>query len=222
MKKIIIIGNSIAAEIIYGYLKKDSRYKIIGFAVNKEFITQDKIFDYQLAPLENLGDYFDNKDCSAIIAMGYKNLNQNRRKVFEQVKNLGFQVETYIHQNTAIYSDQIGEGSIILPNSTLEPYSKVGSNSVVWANCVVGHHSIIENNCWIASGTVIAGQAVVKNNCFLGVNTTIANQVIVDEFNIVGANTAIIKDTKKNEVYLSRGGEKHRFNSDDYAKYFLK
>ena len=220
MQKLIIIGNSTAAKILYGYLKDDKRYKIVAFSVNKQFITDKKLFNVDVIDIELLNDKYHVKEHKIILGLGYNNINKDREEMFQKVSKLGYLIETYIHPDAKVFNEfNIGKGSIVLPNSVIEPYSQIGKNSVIWANCTVAHHSIIEDNCWIASGCVIAGEATIKNNSFLGVNSTVVNKIIIESFNIIGANTMISKNTKPNEVYLSRSGEKHRFNAGDYAQY---
>ena len=225
MQKIIIAGNSLSAEILYSYIKLDQRYKILGFTVDEKFIQAKTLFSLEVLPLEKLHTFYDpsKTDMKIILAIGYKDLNRTRENIYTRLKEQGFSIETYIHPEAKIYNGgNIGEGSIVLANSVIEPFSTLGINSVVWANCTIGHHSKVENHCWIASGTVIAGEGVVRNNSFLGVNVTVANKVTVEEFNVIGGSTFITKDTKKNEVYLSRHGEKHRFDSENYMKFFIK
>ena len=221
MQKVIIAGNGITAEIIYDYIKNDNRYEVSAFCADKEYINKNKLLNLDVIDIETIKDNYSINDYKVIIALGYNNTNQDRMNVFNRIMDFGYSVETYIHPDAKIYTDKkIGTGSIILPGAVVEPFACIGSNTVVWANALVAHHAVINDHCWIASGTVIAGQAEVKSNCFLGVNSTIVNKVVLEEYNIVGANTMILKNTKPKEVYLSRGGEKHRFNSDDYSKYF--
>ena len=221
MQKLIIAGNGITAEIIYDYIKNDNRYEVSAFCADKEYITDRKLFNLDVIDIETVKDKYSVDDYKFIIALGYNNVNKDRMNVFNRILDFGDSIETYIHPDAKIYTDnEIGTGTIILPGAVVEPYAKIGSNTVVWANALVAHHAVVSDNCWIASGTVIAGQAEVRSNCFLGVNSTIVNKVVLEEYNIIGANTMILKNTKPNEVYLSRGGEKHRFNSDDYSKYF--
>lgn len=222
MQKLIIIGNTSTAEIMYGYTKSDKRYLIEAFSVDKEYIKEKKICGIKIVDLNDLNKIYNPKDYSVIIGIGYKNLNRNREDIFKRVKKLGFKIETYIHPDAKIHNDKvIGEGSIVLPNTVVEPYSSIGQNTVVWSNCTIGHHSKLGDNCWIAAGTIIGGEATVKNNCFLGLNVTVTNKIVIDSFNIIGANTSVQKCTKENEVYLSRNGEKHRFNASDYATHCL-
>ena len=220
MQKIIIIGNAIAAEVLYGFLKSDKRYDVVAFCVDRQYITEQQVFSIQVIELENLQERFSTDEYKLIIGMGYNNINIDRAEMFDRVTLLGYEVETYIHPEAKVIGDnKIGKGCIILANSVIEPFVSIGNNSVVWSNCTVAHHAVIENNCWIASGCVIAGEAKIKANCFLGVNSTVVNNVVVEEYNIVGANTLISKNTKTNEVYLARSGEKHRFPAKDYANF---
>lgn len=223
MKEIIIAGNSITAEIVYQYLSQDSRYRVVAFAVDEEYVTGDQFCGLPQIGFKSLSTKFNPANVRLVMAIGYKNINKNRQNIFEKLKEEGFHFETYIHPDAKIFNgNKIGEGSLVLANTVVEPFSVIGKNCVVWANCTIGHHSKIEDHTWIASGTVIAGEGVVKNNTFLGVNVTVANQVTVEAFNVIGGSTFIAKDTKPNEVYLSRNGEKHRFDAENYMKYYIK
>ena len=223
MQKIIIIGNAISADIMHAYLKQDSRYQVVAFSVDEAYITENNKFGLPVIALNKLKNDYPEDNCRLIIAIGYSKLSQTRQALFKCVKDMGYTIETFIHQDAKVYNEEgIGEGCIIMPNAVLEVYTQIGKNTVIWANCVVGHHSIVGDNCWIASGTVLAGEVKVGKNSFIGVNVTVSNQVCVGDFNIIGSNTAIHKNTKGNEVYLSQHGVRHRFAASDYADYFLK
>jgi len=221
MKRIILIGNGITAEILYKYLEFDNRYEVVAFAVEKKFIKENYLFNKEVIDIEKLPDKFDKNSYSVIMAIGYSELNRTRERLFSIIKDFGYQIERYIHPDAKVFNGyDIGEGSIVLANSTIEPFAKIGKNSVIWTNCVVAHHSKIGDNCWIASGSVISGNAKVENNSFLGVNSTIIDNIRVAEFNIIGAGAMVSKNTKTKEVYLIGNASKHRFDAINYVKYF--
>ena len=223
MTNIIIIGNYIAAEIMYGYFQADERYKVVCFSVDEEYITEEEKFGLKIINLKKLKENYNPKDYKIIIGVGYNNINQNRENIFNRVKEMGYEIETYIHPSAVVNETaSIGEGSMILSNSVVEPFVKVGENSIIWSNCTLAHHSEVESHCWIASNSILSGQAKIKHNTFIGVNCTIVNEVIVERMNIIGAGSLITKNTNEQEVYLSRSAEKHRFDSVNYSKYFLK
>jgi len=215
MQKIILIGNIISTDIMHAYLSQDARYEVVAFSVHKAYITENTKLGLPVVDLEEIANHYSPVDHKLIMAIGYTNQNTIRQALFERVKSMGYIIETYIHPDANIYNGgieggSIGEGSIIMPNSTIEVFTTIGQNTIIWANCLIGHHSIIGDNCWVASGTVLAGEAKLGNNTFLGVNVTISHQVSVGAWNTIGSATAIHKDTKENEVYLSIHGDRHR------------
>ena len=223
MTKVIIVGNSIAADILYGYLEHDSRYEVVCFAVNKEYIKESHKFGLKVENLDELPSLYAKEEFQVVLGIGYRDMNQTRAKFFDKLKKYGYNIVTYIHPSAVIQNNAvIGEGSMILSNSVVEPFVKIGENSIIWSNCTIAHHSEICSHCWIASNSIISGQSTVKDKVFIGVNCTIVNEVVVEELNIIGAGSLITKHTKPNEVYLSRSSEKHRFDSINYSKYFLK
>ena len=220
MRKIILAGNAITAEILLGYLRQDTRYQVVGLTVDDEFAHLNGSPEYDTVPLSHLFKQFDPHNHSVIMAMGYNDINRTRESMFYRLKEMGYSIETYIHPDAKVYTQYpLGEGAVVLPSTVVEPYVRVGANSIVWANVTLGHHSIIEDHCWVASDAVIAGQSIVKRNSFIGVNATVVNEVVVDEYCIIGAGALITKNTKNSSVHLARSGEELRYSSQDYAKF---
>lgn len=221
MKKILLAGNAVTAEIVFAYLRQDARYEVAGFAVDDEFVTQGGIDGYRTVGLSEAAGVFSPEAHSVIMAMGYNDLNRSREAVFGRLKAMGYGMETYIHFDARVYSGQsVGEGSVVLPGAVIEPHARVGANTMVWSNATLAHHSSVDDHCWVAAGTVVSGQAKVLRNTFLGVSCTVVNSVTVGEFNIAGAGALITRDTKPYSVHLARSAEPFRYSSEDYVKHF--
>lgn len=222
MKKVVLIGNSITSEIVYSYLSSEKNYEIMGFAVDEEFIKSKEMFGLPVIGFSELSEKYPPEEFDVILAIGYKSQNLVRYDKFKELKKIGYQLEPYVNQFALNFSSEIGEGSIILPGTVLEPNTKIGSACVVWANVVVGHHSVIKDGCWLASGTVIAGNSQINELSFLGVGVTVSNEISIGVRNIIGGGVAMHCNSDDNEVYLSPTGVKHRFSAYEYDKYFLK
>ena len=221
MKKILLAGNAITAEILFAYLRQDARYEVAGFTVDDEFVEHGGIGGYRTVGLSEVASVFSPDSCRVIMAMGYNDLNRSRETMFKRIKAMGYVVETYIHPDARVYSDHpVGEGSVVLPGAVIEPHARIGANTMVWSNVTVAHHSSVDDHCWVAAGTVISGQAKVQRNTFLGVSCTVVNAVTVGEFNVVGAGALISRDTKPHSVHLARSAEPFRYSSEDYVKHF--
>ncbi|EHP40427.1 acyltransferase [Cupriavidus basilensis OR16] len=221
MMKIVLVGNAITASILNSYLRGDSRYEVVGFTVDDEFVAQGGFEGLTTIGLSQLQETFAPESCRVLMAIGYNDLNRVRESLFLRLKGMGYTVETYVHPDACVYTEHpLGEGCVVLPSAVIEPGVRLGANTMVWCNVTLAHHSLVAENCWIASGTVISGQAKVLRNSFVGVNATVVNEVTVGEYNVVGASALISKDTKSHAVHLARSAEPIRYSSEDYIKYF--
>lgn len=221
MKKIILAGNAITAEILYGYLARDDRYEVVGLTVDDEYVDKGSLRGFESTAVSRLREAYPPGEYSVIMAMGYNKVNRSRESFFTRLKDMDYHIETYVHPDAGVYSElPLGEGSVVLPSAVVEPHAKVGANTLVWCNVTLAHHSSVADHCWIASGAVVSGQANVERNVFVGVNATIVNKVVIGEYSIIGGGALITKNTKAASVHLARSGEEVRFSSDDYDKYF--
>lgn len=221
MRRVILAGNAITAEILAAYLRSDSRYEVIGLTVDDAYLEGGRLPELPAVGLSKVREVFAPESCRVIMAMGYNDLNRTRESMFGRLKALGYGIETYVHPDARLYtSHPVGEGSLILPGAIVEPHVRVGENVVVWCNVTLAHHSTVADHCWIATGTVISGQATVSRNSFVGVNATIVNEVVVGEYNVIGAGALISKNTRPQTVHLARSAEPLRYSSEDYIKYF--
>lgn len=219
--KIVLAGNAITANILNAYLRRDSRYEVVGLTVDDEFVAQGGVPGLATIGFSEVQQTFPPETFRVVMATGYNDLNRVRESMFLRLKEKGYSVETYVHPDAFVYTEHtLGEGSVVLPSAVIEPGVRVGTNTMIWCNVTLAHHSSVADNCWIAAGTVISGQASVLRNSFVGVNATVVNDVTVGEYNIVGANALISKDTKSYSVHLARSAEPFRFASEDYVKYF--
>lgn len=220
MKKIILAGNAVTADILNGYLAQDNRYQVMGLTVDDAFVDRGGLHDFDAIPLSRLHATYSPQDHSIVMAMGYRDLNRSRESMFYRLKEIGYSIETYVHPDARVYTQHaLGEGVIVLPSTVIEPHVRVGANTMVWANVTLGHHSTIGDHCWIASDAVVAGQTEVKHNSFVGVNATIVDEVIIEEYCIIGAGALITKNVKASSVHLARSGEELRYSSQDYVKF---
>ncbi len=221
MKRIILAGNAITADILNCYLARDDRYQVIGLTVDEAFLEAGGVEGLDSIPLSSLREVHSSQDCAVIMAMGYNDINRSRESMFHRIKEMGYRIESYVHPEAKVFSEYpLGEGCVVLPSAVIEPHVRLGANTMVWANVTLAHQASIAENCWIASGAVISGQAQVERNVFIGVNATIVNKVVVGEYCIIGAGALISKNTKASSVHLARSGEELRYSSQDYVKYF--
>lgn len=221
MKKVLLAGNGVIADIVSAYLRQDARYQVLASVVDDEYVSSQGVEGLPTLKFSQLEISHPIDDVVIIMAMGYDDLNRSRESMFLRLKDKGYTIETYVHPDAKIYSQyRLGEGALIFPGAIIEPHAAVGANTLVWAGVVLAHHSRVGDHCWVAANAVISGQAKVDRNSFIGVSSTVVNKVTVEEYNIIGANALITKSTKAGSVYLARSAEPFRYSSNDYVRYF--
>ncbi len=86
MKKVILAGNAITAEILISYVVKDERYKLLGLMVDDQYINDSGVQGLDCIALSQLRDKYGPEDCSVIMAIGYGNINRGRESMFLRLK----------------------------------------------------------------------------------------------------------------------------------------
>ena len=92
MEEIIVIGNGNISKILSSYLKK--KFNIIAYASKKKFIKSKKINNRPVYSLEELKKKFSPKKYKIITAIGYLEMNNVRKKIFEDLKSEGYNFGT--------------------------------------------------------------------------------------------------------------------------------
>lgn len=202
-KKLVIIGNTDNARLIKYYFDTDSEYKVVGFSVHREYITEEKIEGLPVVPLEEITGRYPVLEVEAFVAVGYSKMNRVREKLYTECKSLGYKMASYISSYcTNLSQFSFGDNCLILEGNIIQPYVRIGNNVVMWTGNSIAHHTTIEDHCYITSHVVISGFATIKANCFLGINSAIRDGVTIGPGTLIGGGAIIMKDTVREGVYL--------------------
>lgn len=218
-KPVVIYGVGKTSSVLTEYLRL-SKFTIAAYTVEQQFIVSPKFKNKPVVDFDELTLRYPNAEFDLMIAIGYQDMNQQRERIYNECKLKGYKVASYIHPSAVhIDKSQIGEGTIIFDNVSIQPGAVIGNNTYIWSGAIIAHGSQVMDNCWIAAACVIAGDATINNNSFLGVNCTIGHNVILGESTFVGANTLVAKDTSADTAIISAEGEKLRLNSHQFVKF---
>lgn len=205
--KIIIFGVGDFAKQLDYYISKETNYQVEYFCVNKKYFSESKFLGKDVITFEDNLETISKTDYKFILGVGYKNFRM-RKKIFEMIKDKGFNFINYISPYAVVYGDIMGEGNIILPNVTIEPFSKINDNNIIWSNSTICHDSAIGSHNFIAANSVVGGFSKVKENNFLGFSSTVKDNIVIDKEVLVGANSFVIKDPDNSSVYYGTPAKK--------------
>ena len=215
MQKIVIFGTGDLAQRIFYYLK-NSEDEVVAFSANKSNIESDKLLGLPVVGFENVEKEYPPEEFSMFIALAYSEMNKKRRKFFDEAKNKGYELYSYIHPSTKIWDEfEMGENCFILAENIIQPFVKIGDNVLIGSNNLISHNTIIEDNCFLTSNITLGGHITIGANSFVGLSATINQRVKIGEECIIGAGTLITKDVNDKEVYAENSSKKLPQSSDE-------
>ncbi|MFB0926331.1 MAG: acetyltransferase [Vicingaceae bacterium] len=171
--KVIIFGILDTAELAHWYLENDSKYTVVAFTVNQEYIKSDTFKGLPLVAFEKINELYPPTEYKLFAPLTGKNMNRLREKVYLEGKEKGYQYISYISSKATICDNSIGENCFILEDNTIQPFTKIGNNVVLWSGNHIGHHGEIKDHVFFTSHVVMSGHCIIEPYCFFGVNATI-------------------------------------------------
>jgi sugar O-acyltransferase (sialic acid O-acetyltransferase NeuD family) len=201
-RNLVIVGDSLFAEIACEYFTRESRYEVVGFAVEQAFLEREELFDRPIVAFESLTRRFPPREHYVYVAIVYTQLNRLRTRLALAAKEAGYALASFVSPHAFIWHNvKIGEHCFIFEHNVVQPFATVGDNVVLWSGNHIGHHSRVGNNVFISSHVVISGLCEVGDNCFFGVNSSVSAAVHVAENCWIGPNVLISRNTKRGGLY---------------------
>jgi sugar O-acyltransferase (sialic acid O-acetyltransferase NeuD family) len=218
-KKLILLGDSLFAEIAYEYFSYESDFEVVGFSVEEAYLQRTSLFGLPVVPYETLEDRYPPADHSFYAALVYTQLNRLRTRLYHTSKEKGYSPASFISPRAFVWRNvQVGEHCFIFEDNTVQPFVTIGNNVVLWSGNHIGHHSIIRDHNFISSHVVISGVCDIGESCFFGVNATVGNNVTIGADCLIGASAVIMKDTPQNTLVKANVSEHASVSARRYFK----
>lgn len=199
---LVIIGDSVLAQIACEYFRHDSEYNVVCFSVESGYLTEETLLSLPVVPFEDLTEVCPPEEHDAFVAIGYNTLNRVRSRLYHETKQKGYELASYVSSEAFVWDNvEIGDNCFIFEDNTVQPWVEIGDNVILWSGNHIGHHSTIGNHTFVASHAVVSGFVDIGQHCFIGVNATFADNLTIADNCLIGAGATILDDTAENSVY---------------------
>lgn len=216
MDKVVIFGNKQMAEIAHFYFTHDSHYKIEAFTADREFVDTDTFCKLPVVPFDEVTRHYPPSEYKMFIAVSYVQLNKVRAQKFEEAKQMGYELISYVSSRATGWGDtKIGENCMILEDVTLQPFVRIGDNCTIWSGNHIGHHVLIGDHCFIAPAVAISGGVEIGDYSFVGVNSTLRNHVRIGKNCIIGAGALVLHDVEDDGLLKATGTERSKARASE-------
>ena len=200
MKNLIIFSPNDFGRLLKYYIDTDDSRKVVAFTATKDFVKQSKFCDLDVIPLEELKSIYPPEENDILIGIGNSKMNNNRKKIFEMCKDMGYDIASYIHSSSTVHTNEIGEGNIILERCLIYPFSKIGRGNLLWDNVLITHDCEIGDFNTFASYSNLCGYVKIGSNCFFGRNSILKEHIKIANYTLVGAGSFIDFNTNEYDV----------------------
>jgi len=207
--KVVVFGTGGFAEVVHFYLTNDSDHEVVAFTAHDDRIESRELLGLPIVPYSEAKRAFPPADFAMFVAVGYKDLNQVRARVYQEVKADGYQLITYVSSRCTNWARSIGDNCFIFEDNTIQPFSDIGNDVILWSGNHVGHHASIGDHCFITSHVVISGYVKIGRFCFIGINSSIRDNVTVGNSNLIGAGSLIMKSTGDHDLFIAAPTKPH-------------
>lgn len=182
MERIILIGGGGHCKSVIDVIELQNRYEIVGIVDKKELIGQD-VLGYKIIGCDDDLEALFATCKNAVITVGQIKSNEARVRVFDKLKNIGFNLPAIISPLAYVSKHSfVDEGTVVMHHALVNSNAKVGKNCIINTKALIEHDAVVEDNCHISTGAVVNGGAVVKKDTFYGSNATSKEYVEVSGF----------------------------------------
>ncbi len=221
MAKVIIFGNTLSAELAHYYLTNDSEHQVVAFSVHEQYLNsppepESNRPNIPMVAFENIESIYPPNEYQFFAPLTEKNMNRFRAGVYDQIKEKGYKMISYISSKATVLTDKIGDNCFILEDNTIQPFVTIGNNCVLWSGNHIGHHGTIGNHVFFTSHVVLSGRCIVGDYCFFGVNATIRDHSIIAEGTLVAMGSNLTKQkTEPWSIWKGNPAEASKISSKD-------
>jgi len=200
-KRIILIGAGGHSRSCVDVIENIGIYEILGYIGTESEVGMFSL-GYQIIgadkDLEEL-----RKSCDlALVAIGQIESALVRKRIYEYLQSLEFQVPTVISGNAYVSERAtIGAGTIVMPGAVIMPNVKVGENCIINSKALLEHDVVIGDNSHISTGAIINGGTTIENECFVGSGTVVREGVMIGQNSFIGMKSTVTSNIAANSRY---------------------
>lgn len=196
-KKLIIIGASGHGKVVADIALKLQKYDKISFLDDDESVK--RCMDFPVIGKSSDAKYYID-EADFFVAIGNAKI---RKKVTEQLGEVGATIVTLIHPQAAIgHNVMIGNGTVVMAGAVINPDSTVGQACIINTCASVDHDCRLGDYVHVSVGAHVCGTVVIDDGTWIGAGATISNNLKVCGDCMIGAATAVVNDIEEAGTYV--------------------
>jgi sugar O-acyltransferase (sialic acid O-acetyltransferase NeuD family) len=200
-KPLILIGDSVFAQVAFEFFQFDSPYEVIAFSVEREFLVRDHLFDRPVVAFEDLEGLYPPAAHSVFVALVFTQFNRLRTRLYQESKRRGYRIASYISSAALIRPNtRIDQHCFICEDVVIQPFTRIERNVVIWSGTQICHRCNIGDNVFVLPNCVISDGVSIGENSIIGANVTIWSDRKVAEDCYIGPAMFVDADVSARSI----------------------
>ena len=194
--QLILIGAGGHARSCIDVIERQGHFQIAGLiGLPEQRDTQDLEYGYAV-----IGTDSDLSDLAstyqyALITIGQIQSAKHRIRLYQQVRQLGYQLPIIISPAADVSSHAtLGAGTIVMHGAIVNAGASVGNNCIINSRALIEHDAKVEDHCHISTGAILNGDVMVRAGSFIGSGSIIKQGVTIGGDCLVGMGLGVRHD----------------------------
>ncbi|MBU3601772.1 NeuD/PglB/VioB family sugar acetyltransferase [Polynucleobacter sp. AM-25C3] len=142
----------------------------------------------------------------ALITIGQIQSAEHRIRLYQQVRQLGYQLPIIISPTAHISSHAtLGVGTIVMHGAIVNAGASVGNNCIINSRALIEHDARVEDHCHISTGAILNGDVTVGSGSFIGSGSIIKQGIVIGGDCLVGMGLGVRYDLTNNTQFTGYG-----------------
>ena len=193
--KVLLLGSGGHAKVLIDCLHKLSDVEILGMFDTDPARVGQQVLDVQVLATEDAINDFLPGEVYLVHAVGSASSCENRKKIFEKFKALGYSFFSVIHPAAIVSKDVVlGEGVQLMAGSVVQPGCKIDDNVILNTGASIDHDCHIGIHVHVASGVVCSGNVSIGDCSHIGVGSVTIQNISIGKNCLVAAGAVVVND----------------------------
>lgn len=186
-KKVIVIGAGGHATVCKEIIDSTPQFSFAGFVG----LANDSEHRLSLGVEDHLPE-IRHGISEAVIGLGQFETAQNRKRIFELLRELGFSTPALVSPFAVVaMTAEISEGTVVCPGVIVGPEVKIGRCAILNTSSVVEHHCRIGEFCHIAPNAAVNGGVSIGDCSFVGSGAVVVQNTVLPSGSFVKAGSVV-------------------------------
>lgn len=202
-RRIVLVGGGGHAKVVIDAIRNSRKFNIYGI-VDPNLPKDTRLLGVQVIGADEvLTELFKKGIKNAFVSMASVGDCGIRKRVYNNLKNIGFCLPTIVHPKAIVARDvKFDEGVFVAAGTVINPGTSIGKNAILNTSSSIDHDCVIGDFVHIAPGATLSGGVRIGNETHVGSGARIIQYLSIGQRCTIGAGSVVIKSINQRGTYV--------------------